>query len=239
MRTPRRRLMGSGLISDFEINDQVSELPGIGNMPRRPRTATAGLTFHLMNRTAQKIPLFECADDYTAFERILFQAIHRSDVAVFAYCLMPNHWHLVASARVDGALSRFMHWLTTTHARRWRIVKKSAGQGAVYQGRFRAVHVTSDDHFLCVCRYVERNALRARLVDRAEEWQWSSLWRRCGHADARSLARWPVKEPGDWLELVNANQTLTEIDSCRCTQRRRALAASFGTRNESRPLIDN
>ena len=140
---------------------------------------------------------------------------------MFAYCLMPNHWHLVAAARVDGALSRFMHWLTTTHARRWRIVRKSAGYGAVYQGRFRAVPVTSDDHFLCVCRYVERNALRASIVERAQEWQWSSLWRRCGNGDARWLADWPVQEPADWLELVNANQTLAEIESCRRAQKRR------------------
>jgi putative transposase len=204
-------------------------------MPRRLRTATAGVTFHVMNRAAQKVPLFECADDYVAFERILFQAIYRSDVAVFAYCLMPNHWHLVASARVDGALSRFMHWLTTTHARRWRIVRNSAGHGAVYQGRFRAVRVTSDDHFPCVCRYVERNALRASLVDSAQQWRWSSLWRRCGNGDAHCLARWPVKEPGDWLELVNANQTVAEIENCRRTQKRRGRTAGFEIRNESRP----
>jgi len=132
-------------------------LRGSAVMPRRPRVSTAGMTFHVMNRAARRLPLFECSADYSAFERILFDAIARGDVSLFAYCLMPNHWHLLLSPRVDGSLSRFMHWLTTTHARRWEIVRHSDGQGAVYQGRFRAVPITSDEHFLCACRYVERN----------------------------------------------------------------------------------
>ena len=174
--------------------------------------------------------------DYSAFERILFDAIARGDVSLFAYCLMPNHWHLLLSPRVDGSLSRFMHWLTTTHARRWQIVRHSDGQGAVYQGRFRAVPITSDEHFLCACRYVERNPLRAALVERAENWRWSSLWRRHTHADAGSLSHWPVTQPVDWIELVNAGQTPAEVDSCRRVARRKR-SVPFEIRNESRPLI--
>ncbi len=94
-------------------------------------------------------------------------------VAVFAYCLMPNHWHLVASPTAPGALSIFMHRLTTTHARLWHRARGSAGEGAVYQGRFSAIPIQCDRHFLIVCRYVERNALRASLVSRAEDWPWS------------------------------------------------------------------
>lgn len=204
-------------------------------MPRRPRIATAGLTFHVMNRAARKLPLFECSDDYSAFERILIEAVARHDIAVYAYCLMPNHWHLLLSPLADGALSRFMHWLTTTHARRWHIVRHTDGQGAVYQGRFRAIPVTSDEHFLCVCRYVERNALRAALVDAAQGWRWSSLWRRCRNDDAGWLHPWPVKEPENWLELVNSVQTAAEMERCRRTPRRKR-ATVFEMRNESRPL---
>jgi putative transposase len=204
-------------------------------MPRRLRIATAGMTFHVMNRGARKLPLFECSADYSAFERILFDAVARGDVALYAYCVMPNHWHLLLSPKADGGLSRFMHWLTTTHARRWHIVRHTDGQGAVYQGRFRAIAITSDEHFLCACRYVERNALRAALVDRAENWRWSSLWRRCRNADAGSLSSWPVPEPGGWTDLVNSAQTLAEMDSCRRIPKRKR-SVPFEIRNESRPL---
>jgi len=122
----------------------------LSRMPRRPRIATAGLTFHVMNRAARRLPLFECASDYAAFETLLIDAVGRNDVSLFAYCVMPNHWHLVLSPTKDGALSRFMHWLTTSHARRWQLVRHVEGQGAVYQGRFRAIPVTDNEHFLCV-----------------------------------------------------------------------------------------
>jgi putative transposase len=175
-------------------------------MPRRRRPSTAGLYFHVLNRAAKRSKIFESEGDYLAFERLLREAAAKIDVAIFAYCLMPNHWHLVASPASDGALSRFMHWLTTTHARRWQLAHGAEGEGAVYQGRFKAIPVAGDRHFLWVCRYVERNALRAGLVDRAETWPWSSLGTR-----APWTARWPCPRPANWLEHVNLPQTLQEL----------------------------
>jgi putative transposase len=166
-------------------------------MPRRPRTSTSGLIFHVVNRAAKRAALFENAGDYDAFEHVLAEAIARGDIELYAYCLMPNHWHLLLSPRVDGALSRFMHWLTTTHARRWQTIRGLDGQGAVYQGRFRSIAVSSDEHFLWVCRYIERNALRAGLVENAEDWPRSSLARRLVEPATPWLAEWPVRRPGE------------------------------------------
>jgi putative transposase len=179
-------------------------------MPRRPRISTAGLFFHVVNRAAKRSTLFESATDYEAFERVLATAVARSDVSLFAYCVMPNHWHLLLSPRVDGALSRFMHWLTTTHARRWQTVRKLDGQGAVYQGRFRAIPVSDDSHFLWVCRYIQRNPLRAALVDRAEDWPWSSLAQPRQDHQTVHLSTWPVGCPADWIAHVNTPQTEAE-----------------------------
>ena len=184
-------------------------------MPRRWRDHTAGLIFHVVNRGAKRLPLFECDDDYEAFLRLLPHAAERENVAVFAYCLMPNHWHLVMSPIVDGALSRAMHWLTTTHARRWQVHRGTEGQGAVYQGRFKAIPVKDDSHFLWVCRYVERNALRASLVARAEDWRWSSLWQRRAGRTTVPLAKWPLDEPPDWVTQVNSPQTVAELEQFR------------------------
>jgi REP-associated tyrosine transposase len=171
------------------------------------------MVFHVLNRSAKRARLFKAADDYRAFEQVLASALERGDVALFAYCVMPNHWHLLLSPTDDRSLSRFMHWLTTTHARRWQIVHGADGQGAVYQGRFKAVPVSSDRHFLWVCRYVERNALRASLVDRAEDWNWSSI--SGGEAPRVKLSEWPVARPADWIGLVNKPQTSAEVEAFR------------------------
>jgi putative transposase len=183
-------------------------------MPRRPRISTAGLCFHVLNRAAKRVPLFECENDYEAFEKVLGEASMRIPVDVFSYCLMPNHWHLVISPREDGTLSRFMHWVTTTHARRWQSHRALDGQGAVYQGRFKAIAVKDDGHFLWVCRYVERNPLRGSLVTAAEEWRWSSLASRRSERVIQ-LAPWPVDRPADWISRVNTPQTTEEIERFR------------------------
>ena len=73
-----------------------------------------------------------------------------------------------------------------------------------------------------VARYVERNALRANLVDRAEEWRWSSLWRReMGTPEQRKwLADWPLAIPSQWLKIVNRPETETELQALRkCVNR--------------------
>jgi putative transposase len=100
---------------------------------------------------------------------------------LLSYCLMPNHWHLVLWPRADGELSDFGHWLTLTHTQRWHAHYHNVGTGHLYQGRFKSFPVARDEHFLQLCRYVERNPLRAGLVRRAEAWQWGSLWgeKRC------------------------------------------------------------
>jgi putative transposase len=182
-------------------------------MPRRVRERTAGLVFHVLNRAAKRAVLFENPADYAAFVRLLEKAVDRSDVGLFAYCVMPNHWHLVLAPKADGAVSGFMHWLTTTHARRWQNSHGLTGLGAVYQGRFKAIPIRSDSHFLWVCRYVERNPLRASLVTRAEDWKWSSL--RGYHERAGWLAEWPVARPMEWIDHVNMPQTQAELDAFR------------------------
>jgi putative transposase len=188
-------------------------------MPRRPRSSTTGLIFHVVNRSAKRSRLFEDAADYHAFEAILRMATIRFGVAVFAYSIMPNHWHIVLTPLRDGELSRFMHWLTTTHTRRWQLAHGTEGEGAVYQGRFRAIPVAGDAHFLWVCRYVERNALRANLVDRAEDWRWSSLRLRA-EINPQWLAEWPAIRPREWVREVNEPQTAAEMEAFRGAMRR-------------------
>ena len=187
-------------------------------MGRPLRAAVGGLIYHVWNRANGRHPIFEKAGDYEAFEGVLGEAHERVPMRTLAYCVMPNHWHLVLWPRRDGELSRFMTWLTLTHTQRWHAHYQSAGTGHLYQGRFKSFPVQHDDHFLTVCRYVERNALRAGLVVQAEAWRWSSLWRRHQRAPASEgwLAEWPLVQPRDWVKWTNEPQTEAELEALRC-----------------------
>ncbi len=187
------------------------------------RIAPAGYVYHVVNRAIAGLTLFETNEDYRAFERLLAKACKRVPMRILAYCLMPNHWHLVLWPRADGDLSRFMHWLCDTHARRWRAHRQTMGRGHVYQGAYKSFPVKDDEHLLWLCRYVERNAQRANLVLRAEHWRWCSLWRRMHSSvidDVPMLSDWPVPRPADWIELVNQPQTESELEAIRTSMRR-------------------
>jgi putative transposase len=127
---------------------------------------------------------------------------------------MSNHWHFVVwPKRGRGEdVSDFFRWLTVTHSQRWHAHHGTAGMGHVYQGRFKSFPVASDDHLLTLLRYVERNPLRANLVDRAEAWRWSSLYCRLhGTPDERALlTESPVPLGKHWLERVNTPETEAE-----------------------------
>ena len=196
-------------------------------MGRAKRADDGGMVFHVLNRANARATIFEKPEDYAAFERVLQEALNRVDMRVLSYCLMPNHWHLVLWPRRDGDLSKFMGWLTLTHTQRWHAHHHTVGTGHLYQGRFKSFPVQNDEHFLTVCRYVERNGLRANLTPRAEEWRWSSLWHRRQRDEfaQRVLSEWPVPCPRQWLQLVNQPQTDAEVFALRRSVNR---GAPFG-----------
>ena len=174
------------------------------------------MVYHVLNRANGRHPLFETDGDFLAFETVMAQARERHDMRILAWCLMPNHWHLVLWPRNDGDLSDFMGWLTLTHTQRWHAHRQSAGTGHLYQGRFKSFPVQDDEHFLTVCRYVERNALRANLVRRAEAWRWGSL---AVYADGgprtELLSAWPIRRSPHWIDCVNHPQTEGEVAAIR------------------------
>jgi putative transposase len=194
------------------------------------------MIYHVLNRANARLPIFEDDDDFAAFERILSEGRERYDVRIVAYCLMSNHWHLVLWPKKDGDLSRFTGWVTLTHTQRWHAQRGSAGLGHLYQGRFKSFPIQDDEHFLTVCRYVERNALRAEMVRRAEQWRWSSLWRwRFGNREEKSLlSTWPVARSRLWVDHVNAPQDEAELAAIRrCVQR----GQPFGDENWTKRTV--
>jgi REP-associated tyrosine transposase len=208
-------------------------------MPRRLRQADGGIVYHVLNRGVGRMKLFDKPQDYAAFEQVIQEAVERTELRLLAYCLMPNHWHMLVWPRKDGQLSDAMRWLTLTHTQRWHAHRHTAGTGPVYQGRFKSFPVQSDEHFLSVARYVERNPVRARLVKRAEDWQWSSLWRRRHDPSwaGEVLSDWPVTRPRDWLRRVNLALSGAELaDLRKSVQRGQPYGGDAWVQNTARRL---
>jgi putative transposase len=152
-----------------------------------------------------RLAIFGSDDDHPAFERAVQQAVARFDMRLLAYRFMPNQFHLLLRPREDGDFSNFMRWLTMTHTQRRHAHHRTAGSGDLYQARYKSFPVQSDEHFLPVYCYVERNALRANLVERAEQWNWGSLLARRAkyRAERPTMTPWPIERPHNWTARVN------------------------------------
>ncbi len=189
--------------------------------------------FHVLNRAVGRATLFRKDADYAAFEKVLQEGLEWQPMRVLSYCVMPNHWHLILWPRRDGELSEYLRWVTVTHTQRWHSHHHTSRTGPLYQGRFKSFPVESDEHLLTVCRYAERNALRANLVTRAEDWRWSSLWRR-QHGEGGWLAEWPTPRPRLWLDFVNNTETEAEVAALRkCIKR----GSPFGSEDWTKAAV--
>jgi len=187
-------------------------------LPNRPIAGRADHVFHVVNRAVEGQLLFRDHGEYLAFKHLLVRALAVSPIRILAYCLMPNHWHFVLWPRTDEELTTFIRWLSMTHARALRRWRGTEGRGAVYQSRYRASVVETERYFYIGMRYVERNASRAGLVARAEEWPWSSASGagRVGIA----LAAWPLARPKKWTAFLNEGDSPADLEFIRCRTRR-------------------
>jgi putative transposase len=186
------------------------------------------MIYHVLNRGNRRETVFHKPADFDAFVDALGEAHRRLPLDIFGYCLMPNHFHLVLKPRGDGDLGRWMRWLLTTHALRYNRHYKTTGH--VWQGRYKAFPIQDDEHLATVLRYVERNPVRAELVQRAEHWKWSSLpgWL----ADDPLLFRGPPppRHPA-WLDRVNAPLSASYLDRLRVSvSRERPFGSESWTR---------
>ena len=199
-------------------------------MPNRPIAGRAGHVFHVVNRAVEGQLLFRDHGEFLAFKHLLARAIAAAPIRVLAYCLMPNHWHFVVWPRTDEELTVFVRWLSMTHARSLRRWRGTEGRGAVYQSRYRASIVETERYFYIVMRYVERNASRAGLVSRPEEWPWSSASAagRVGIA----LAAWPLPRPKRWTAFLNEGDAPADLEFIRCRTRRNQPIAQPSDDNE-------
>ncbi|HEX6638398.1 MAG TPA: transposase [Steroidobacteraceae bacterium] len=193
-------------------------------MPRTSRSIIAGHCYHLINRGNNRAQRFHGPRDFNEFVRLMSEASDRILLPVIGACLMPNHVHLVVRPCDGQDVARWMHWLFATYSRRYH--SRYGSTGRVWENRFKAFAIQGDSHLLIVLRYVERNAQRANLTERAEHWHWSSLNWRMRSGAPFTLAPSPIALPEDWVELVNRPHTEEELAAMRnCVNRQRPFGA--------------
>jgi putative transposase len=140
-------------------------------MARIARFAVAGLPHHVTQLGNRREPVFFGDDDYELYRDLLAGQCLRQGVACWAYCLMPNHVHLILVPDREEALGRA---LGETHRRYSSVVNaRLRVTGHLFQSRFGSV-VMDEDHLMAAARYVALNPVRAGLAARAEDWRWSS-----------------------------------------------------------------
>ena len=141
-------------------------------MARLPRLVLPGIPHHVTQRGNRREQTFFEDGDYELYLDLLADAAGRAHVEIWGYCLMPNHVHVIAVPQDADGLSRAFryvhrHYTGYVNARqRWT--------GHLWQGRFSSVAM-DEPHFVTALRYVSLNPVRARLVERAEDWRWSSV----------------------------------------------------------------
>ena len=191
-------------------------------MGRVRRLEVGAMVYHALNRANFRSTLFKKDSHYQDFLDVVKESLSLVPMRLLAYCLMPNHWHLVLYPRADGDLSKFLQRITLTPTQRYHAQTRTVGYGHLYQGRYKSLPVEMGGHFMTLVRYVERNAQRAALVKKAEDGPWSSVYVRLKGEEGQKkmLTPWPVAEPKDYLQWLNHSPPKEEIENIRYAIRR-------------------
>lgn len=141
-------------------------------MARTARLAIAGYPHHVIQRGNDRKSVFHDDDDRRRYLAMLREGLREQGVALHAWVLMDNHLHLLLTPVEAAALSRLMQRLGTWYAGWFN--HRHCRTGALWEGRFRSSPVDSDGYLLACMRYIERNPVRAGMVQQAEAYPWSS-----------------------------------------------------------------
>ena len=172
-------------------------------MPRRPRIDEPGLPQHVIQRGNNRCACFFADRDYSCYLNWLGQSAAVHDVAVHAYVLMTNHVHILATPSKPGAIATMMQCLGRRYVR--YVNRAYARTGTLWEGRYKAGPVDSDDYLLRVYRYIELNPVRARIARHAGEYRWSSYAANSGGRTRDWLKPHPV-----YLALGNGSTRRAE-----------------------------
>lgn len=186
-------------------------------MPRVRRATLPGIPHHVTQRGNRRGPVFFADADRREYLRLLREYADGHAVQVLAYCLMSNHVHLVVIPGKADGLHRMLRPLHMRHAQ--RLNRARGWKGHLWQGRYFS-SMLDDRHLWEAIRYVELNPVRARMVDRAEDYPWSSAWAHCGRTFDPVLAEdpaWLRRLEGipDWSAWLSAGERPDHVETLR------------------------
>ena len=179
-------------------------------MPRIARVVVPEIPHHVTQRGNRRQRVFFRESDYRAYKTILARYCKREKVQIWAYCLMPNHVHLILVPQTEYGLRRA---LGETHRRYTSIINTREGwSGYLWQGRFSS-YPMDEEHLHRAVRYVELNPVNARICARPEEWEWSSTWAHLNNRSDGLVDPDPMleREP-DWCAYLAIGMTGEEND---------------------------
>lgn len=186
-------------------------------MARLARVVAPGVPHHITQRGNRRQQTFFSNDDYRAYMDIMAEWCGRCGVTVWAYCLMPNHVHLIAVPKTEDALTRAIGEAHRRYTR--RINLREDWHGHLWQGRF-ASFPMDEPYLLAAARYVELNPVRARLVKKPEAWRWSSARAHLGGADDGLTKTAPLaKLVDDWRGFLKEGLSEDDAEAIRRGER--------------------
>ncbi|PWH16272.1 MAG: transposase [Anaerolineae bacterium] len=141
-------------------------------MPYRGDVFTQGQYYHIYNRGAGKAKIFFNEGNYLYLLRLMREHALKYGAAVIAYCLMPNHYHLLLRQETEEPLSKFMQALFNAYVQALNI--QQGRTGTLFEGRFKHKRVDTWEYLIILCRYIHRNPVKAGLVKKPEDWAYSN-----------------------------------------------------------------
>jgi len=154
-------------------------------MARLGRYFVADQALHVIQRGNDRKPVFFAEEDYAQYRAWLIEAAETYGLAVHAHVLMTNHVHLLVTPAEPDSLPRTMQSLGRRYVRHINTLHRRTG--TLWEGRYRAAPIDSEEYFVSCCRYIEMNPVRARMVARPGDWRWSS-YRAHAHGKEDALA---------------------------------------------------
>jgi len=176
-------------------------------MARQLRIQYEGAIFHVFSRGHRGERIFKEEKDKINFLEKMIEMVEKYNIIIHSYVLMPNHYHLLISTP-HANLSQAMHQLNTNYANwfksRYKII------GSIFQGRFKSVLVETEDYMVVLSAYIHLNPVRSKLVDKPEDYLWSSFRAYLGRGDSSEKKEQKNKNvyvyTGDLLEMFSGNR---------------------------------
>jgi len=182
-------------------------------MPRNPRLIVPGMPHHVTQRGTRRQQTFFGPGDYQAYKLLLAEWCQRRDIAIWAYCLMPNHVHLIVAPSTSDGLSSMVGQVHRRYSR--MINKRMDWTGHLWQERFYSC-VMDEAHTLSAMRYVEQNSVRSNLVKYANEWNWSSAPTHLGQCRDDMVVQSSLAERiGNWADFLSIKPSESRLNSLR------------------------